>query len=239
MLFVCFTPTASAEQYTVLNITTPTEMIIYQPPLVEGEVYPVLYLFHGQWQHPDIWEDIGVLDTLDSLLDAGEIVPFYVVMPREVAYMQDMYESEFYDLFLETVMPFVEANYPVSTDRDLTAVGGVSRGSLWAQFFAFTQYGRFGNVGVHSPPNAFFSTPKIYRLIQDAPETPYLRIRIDIGNNDYQVRTGQGLSDQLTELFYPHEFHLGVGGHDVEYWSANIRDYLLWYSEGFEKAGKR
>ena len=64
---------------------------------------------------------------------------------------------------------------------------------------------------------------------------PQIDIRIDIGNADNGMRIGQELSKQLTDLFYPHEFVLGVGGHDVEYWGANIRTYLKWYSAEFQK----
>ena len=60
-----------------------------------------------------------------------------------------------------------------------------------------------------------------------------LRIRIDIGNNDNAMRIGYEFSQQLTELFYPHEFILGNGGHDVDYWGKYLPDYLRWYSEGF------
>ena len=223
----------AALQYEMIEITEPAQMRIYQPPLTDGVVYPVLYLFHGQWQQLSIWDDIGVLDDLNVLLAAGEIEPFYVVMPREQAYLKNMYETDFPQVFLETILPWVEENYPVSDQPGQMAVGGISRGALWAQYFGFMQYGRFEHIGVHSPPNAFFSMAKIYRLIQDSPDVPFLRIRIDIGNHDYQVRTGQDFSDQLTQLFYPHEFHLGVGGHDVAYWSEYFPDYLRWYDRGF------
>lgn len=223
-----------ADAYTMETIEE-EDLIVYSPTeILPGKEYPVLYLFHGKWQQPSIWEEIGLLDALNELSAAGEIVPFFVVLPHDTNYLENMYESAFYDRFIHENMPYVESHYPVSTQRDLTALGGVSRGALWAQFFAFTEYGRFGHIGVHSPPNPFFSQPKIYDIIRDHPDIPYIRIRIDIGNNDYEMRIGQDFSEQLTELFYPHEFHLGVGGHDVNYWAANLRDYLRWYSDGFK-----
>lgn len=224
-----------AESYTVEKVKE-ADITVYIPPEIHADrQYPVLYLFHGKWQQPEIWEEIGLSEALNELYAAGEIIPFFVVLPHDQNYMVDLYDDDFYKEFLEEVMPYVENHYPVSDERDLTALGGVSRGALWVQYFAFDQYGRFGHIGVHSPPNPFFSFPKLYRIIQDHPEIPPISVRIDIGSADNGMRIGQDFSEQLTELFYPHEFVLGTGGHDVDYWRANIKNYLRWYSDRFEK----
>ena len=221
--------------FTVEKIDDP-DIIVYAPMNIEPDTeYPVLYLIHGRWQQPSIWEDIGLSEALEELYSAEEIIPFYIVLPHDDNYLEDMYESGFYDEFINEVMPYVEAHYPVSTDPKRTAVGGISRGAQWAQFFAFGEYGRFGVVGVHSPANPFYSFPKIYGIIRDNPDVPQIDIRIDIGNADNGMKIGQEFSKQLTDLFYPHEFVLGVGGHDVEYWGANICTYLEWYSTEFQK----
>ena len=221
--------------FTVEKIDDP-DIIVCAPMNIEPDTeYPVLYLIHGRWQQPSIWEDIGLSEALEELYSAEEIIPFYIVLPHDDNYLEDMYESGFYDEFINEVMPYVEAHYPVSTDPKRTAVGGISRGAQWAQFFAFGEYGRFGVVGVHSPANPFYSFPKIYGIIRDNPDVPQIDIRIDIGNADNGMKIGQEFSKQLTDLFYPHEFVLGVGGHDVEYWGANIRTYLKWYSAEFQK----
>ncbi len=221
--------------FTVEKIDDP-DIIVYAPANIEPDTeYPVLYLIHGRWQQPSIWEDIGLSAALEELYSAEEIIPFYIVLPHDDNYLEDMYESGFYDEFINEVMPYVESHYSVSTDPKRTAVGGISRGAQWAQFFAFGEYGRFGVVGVHSPANPFYSFPKIYGIIRDNPDVPQIDIRIDIGNADNGMKIGQEFSKQLTDLFYPHEFVLGVGGHDVEYWGANICTYLKWYSAEFQK----
>ena len=224
---------AKADFFTLEYYEDP-DIYVYSPVSVEEDaVYPVLYLIHGRWQQPTVWEKIGLLDTLNHLYDTGEIIPFFVVLPHDVAYMEDIYESKFHDEFLLKVMPFVEENFPVDTAPDNTAVGGISRGAQWAQYFAFENYGRFGSVGVHSPANAFYSLPKIYGIIRDHPDIPALRVRIDIGNQDNAIRIGSEFSEQLLKLFYPHELVIGDGGHDLDYWKKYLPDYLKWYSDGF------
>lgn len=234
-LTASFTNVCGQSCFTIIKTDDP-DIIVYAPVNTEPDAeYPVLYLIHGRWQQPSIWEDIGLSEALEELCANDEIIPFYIVLPHDDNYLEDMYKSKFYDGFVNEVMPYIESHYPVSTDPKRTAVGGISRGAQWAQFFAFGEYGRFGIVGVHSPANAFFSFPKIYGIIRDNPDVPTIDIRIDIGNADNAVKIGQELSKQLTDLFYPHEFVLGVGGHDTEYWKDNIRTYLKWYSAEFQK----
>ena len=217
---------AKADFFTLEYYEDP-DIYVYSPVSVEeNAVYPVLYLIHGRWQQPTVWEKIGLLDTLNHLYDTGDIIPFFVVLPHDVAYMEDIYESKFHDEFLLKVMPFVEENFPVDTAPDNTAVGGISRGAQWAQYFGFEKYGRFGSIGVHSPANAFYSLPKIYGIIRDHPDIPALRVRIDIGNQDNAIRIGSEFSEQLLKLFYPHELVIGDGGHDLDYWKKYLPDYL-------------
>ncbi len=234
LLLVC--NSAIGDDFFRIDQVKDPDIIVYVPAEIEeGKKYPVLYLIHGRWQQPSIWDEIGLTETLEQLYAEGEIVPFYIVLPHDVAYLEDMYESDFHQKFINEIMPYVEKNYQIDLDPQKTAIGGISRGAQWAQYFSFERYGRFGHVGVHSPANAFYSLPKIYGIIRDNPEVPPLRIRIDIGNSDNAVRIGAEFSQQLLDLFYPHEFVLGVGGHDVEYWKENLPVYLKWYSEGFEK----
>ena len=234
LFFVVLPAAAAANDFFSIDEVNDPDIIVYRPlQIEEDKKYPVLYLIHGRWQQPSIWDEIGLADTLETLYREGQIIPFFIVLPHDVAYLEDMYESVFYEEFINGVMPYMEENYPIDTDPVKTAIGGISRGAQWAQYFAFMEYGRFRHVGVHSPANPFYSLPKIYGIIRDHPDVPQLHIRIDIGNADNAVRIGAEFSDQLTELFYPHEFVLGSGGHDVEYWKENLPVYLKWYSDGF------
>ena len=235
ILFVLICSPVHAEEFFQIEKVDDPDIIVYKPAQIEeGKKYPVLYLIHGRWQQPSIWDEIGLTETLEHLYESGQIVPFFIVLPHDVAYLEDMYESKFHEVFLNEIIPYTEKTYPVDLSPAKTAIGGISRGAQWAQYFSFEEYGRFGHVGVHSPANAFYSLPKIYGIIRDNPDVPQLRIRIDIGNHDNAVRIGAEFSQQLLDLFYPHEFVLGEGGHDVEYWKENLPVYLKWYSEGFK-----
>ncbi|MBQ6343289.1 MAG: hypothetical protein IJI41_09220 [Anaerolineaceae bacterium] len=234
LVLFCCRITAADDTYFSVTYYEEQDIYVYAPASIKsGKEYPVLYLIHGQGQEPYIWEEIGLSETLSELYESDEIIPCFIVLLHDAAYLEDMYESNFYDDFVTRVMPFVDENFPVSKDPNLTAIGGISRGAQWTQYIAFGEYGRFKHIGIHSPANPFFSLPKIYRIICDHPDVPNLRIRIDIGNADIYIISGSEVSSQLLKLYYPHEFVLGVGGHDTDYWSDNLAVYLKWYAEGF------
>ena len=224
---------ADSEHYEVEYFKDP-DIYVYSPKEIEADsIYPVLYLIHGQSQTPLVWEQMGLTQVLNELYESGEIIPFYIVLAHDVNCFDDMYQSGFYRHFVKEIMPFVEELFPVDTSGDNTAIGGISHGAQWAQFIGLNEYGRFGSIGLHSPANPFFSRTNLYRIIQENKESPKLRIRIDIGAEDVYVYDGSKISQQLVEIIYPHEFVLGQGGHDLEYWSKNLPEYLKWYSEGF------
>ena len=52
--------------FTVEKIDDP-DIIVYAPANIEPDTeYPVLYLIHGRWQQPSIWEDIGLSAALEE-----------------------------------------------------------------------------------------------------------------------------------------------------------------------------
>ena len=224
---------SNSDHYEVEYFKDP-DIYVYSPKTIDDEViYPVLYLIHGQSQQPTVWEDMGLTSVLNSLYESDEIIPFFIVLAHDVNYLENMLESGFYDHFVKEIMPFVEENFPVDTAGENTAIGGISHGAQWAQLIGFREFGRFGSIGLHSPANPFYSESTLYSIIRDHPDIPTLRIRIDIGSSDSYARIGSELSQQLVELFYPHEYIMSPGGHDLEYWSRNLPDYLKWYSAGF------
>ena len=108
-------------------------MHVYTPPGYEkGEgTYPVFYLLHGAGDSDDAWTTVGRAGfILDNLIAAGTAKPMLVVMtaghagslrfggPRPAV-------DEFSADFLNDVMPHIEQNYRVKSDRDSRALAGL------------------------------------------------------------------------------------------------------------------
>lgn len=219
----------------ILMFDEPMILSIYLPPNFEpNQSYPSLYLLHGQSQDVTLWTRLSVRETLDELILSERIQPIIVIMPQEENYLQDVEKSDFERRLIENLIPFVERNFPVIQARSARAIGGISRGAFWSQLIALKNYDLFGVLGQHSLLTAYYSTSSLIRIFEDSRDLPTLKIRIDIGNEDFYVEEEAVFANQLQTLKIPHTFILNEGKHDEEYWKTHLRDYLIWYAEALE-----
>jgi enterochelin esterase-like enzyme len=110
---------------------------IYTPPNYEklsGRM-PVLYLLHGGEGDDTVWSEFGRANLiLDNLIAEKKAPPMVVVMPDGYAYgwdsgvAADKQQTDFLKDFKEGLIPFVQANYRVSSNREQRALAGLSRG---------------------------------------------------------------------------------------------------------------
>ena len=133
-------------------------MHVYTPPGYEtsSKKYPVFYLLHGAGDSDDSWSTVGRAGfILDNLIAAKTSKPMLVVMPAGhtrapgnplSATGTDPFVSD----FVTDVMPYVQANYRVATDRANTAIAGLSMGGGQTLNIAMALPDRFAYVGVYS-----------------------------------------------------------------------------------------
>jgi enterochelin esterase family protein len=115
-------------------------MHIYTPPGYESDSnrYPVLYLLHGAMDCDDSWSSVGRAGfIMDNLINEKKAKPMVVVMPAghttknfsmggSVSAMVDDFSKD----FINEIMPCVENNYRVLTDRKNRAIAGLSMGGM-------------------------------------------------------------------------------------------------------------
>jgi enterochelin esterase-like enzyme len=110
---------------------------VYTPPDYErsSAKLPVLYLLHGADGDETVWTTFGRADQiLDNLIAEKKASPMVIVMPFGYAYpwyvgaAGDKQRADFEKDLLEDLIPFVQANYRVYTDRDHRALAGLSMG---------------------------------------------------------------------------------------------------------------
>ena len=116
---------------------------------------PVLYLVHGGGDTDSGWATVGCAGfILDNLLAEGKIEPMIVVMPNGSirAQKRDMSDQmrNFTDDMMQSVIPFVESNYRVLTDKDHRAMAGLSMGGIQTLECTLENYDKFGYVFVLS-----------------------------------------------------------------------------------------
>jgi len=146
-------------------------MHIYTPPGYESgnEKYPVFYLLHGAGDCDDSWTTVGRAGfILDNMIAAGTAKPMVVVMPAGHVSGgfnpgggggPDRSVDAFSEDFVNSVMPYVEANYRVLKDRKNRAMAGLSMGGMQTLNVTMSDLGKFSYIGVFSS-GVFGITPR-------------------------------------------------------------------------------
>jgi enterochelin esterase-like enzyme len=213
----------------------PLQFRVYTPAcydLDRAERYPVLYLFHGQSSTDDQWDRMGVDETADRLIAAGEIPPLIIVMPYD-RYGGQPTETKFSQAISEVLLPYIDQVYRTIPDRQHRAVGGLSRGAGWAVHFGISDWQLFAALGAHSVAVFHTDAQRMRTLLKQIPADQLPRIYADIGDKDRPeiMRSAVWFVDLLNEFDIAHEWHVFSGYHAEEYWEAHLEQYLRWYTQ--------
>ena len=146
-----FNAVASNPKGTVTNITYGSNYAarVYTPPgYSRGQPYPYMFLMHGaggseaSWHDNDLYAHI----QLDNLIAQGAVDPFIIVFTRN-----DYDNWNFEDILIDNLIPYVEANYCVSTDPNNRALGGLSMGGMQTINIGFPNADKFHYLMPSSP----------------------------------------------------------------------------------------
>ena len=128
----------------------------------------MFYLVSGTTDTEETWFRVGRANfILDNLIAQKKAVPMIIVMPYGNMMMgtppptspqaADMYKV-FNDELVGNIMPYVEANYRVSRDREKRAIAGFSRGGGQSLFTGFNNLDKFAWIGSYSA----YLTPEVF-----------------------------------------------------------------------------
>lgn len=106
---------------------------VYLPAGYESSerYYPVLYLLHGAGDNHASWEQFGEVSHIaDKAIADGSATAMVIVMPdAHEGYFNELCDSwKGESFFFEELIPFIEKNYRVRTERQYRAVCGLSMG---------------------------------------------------------------------------------------------------------------
>ncbi len=219
-------------QIETTRLAKPMRYRVYLPPCYDYDVkvrYPVLYLLHGQGYTEDQWTRVGAISAANQLITAGEITPFIIVMPYDYSYLQPA-DYQFDEVFVEQLLPIIDATYRTQPDSSHRAIGGLSRGGAWALHLGIRHPNLFGSIGGHSPAIFFMDETSLQRRLLAIPPHQVPRIWLDAGDKDGDFATIARFEEFLTRNNLPHEWHGFIGWHDEKYWAAHVETYLRWYA---------
>ncbi len=210
---------------------------IYLPPCYDaspGVRYPVVYLLHGIPMDERHWLDEGVVQTADRLFASGELPPFIMVMPHgdySLYTNTSGGDKSFEDVFVNELVPAIDGHFRTMADAEHRAIGGISRGGVWALEIAFRHPDLFDAVGGHSPALSVNRATDEYDPLELAKSASIdkLRIFLDAGDQDWTRAGTQELSQALAARYIPYTYTVGKGDHDYPYWASQVEAYLRFY----------
>ncbi|RLC62275.1 MAG: hypothetical protein DRI48_09750, partial [Chloroflexi bacterium] len=213
---------------------------VYLPPDYDhtDRRYPVLYLLHGWPPEAADWDRVGTDEAADRAIQAGTVPPFIIVMPRaeERLYVNTSGgERSFESQVVNDLIPHVDATYRTQPERERRAIGGISRGGVWALEISFLYPHLFAAVGAHSPALSVNVAPPPYDpfYLLKEPGVTTLRIYLDAGDLDWAREKTQELHEALNQQGIPNQFVVHSGRHANALWEANVAEYLAFYTAGW------
>lgn len=226
-------------------------MMIYTPPGYNENnqtKYPVLYLLHGAGGDEYSWIARGPVGAvMDNLVAAGKAKEMIVVVtngyPLQFASpnagpvnsnpqagINNMGNGQFEESLVKDVIPFIEKNYRVYTDKNNRAIAGFSMGGLQTQHITNAHPDMFAYIAVMSMGllddnrlhtyNAEVYNQQIKTLVQAKPKLYW----IGTGKEDFLYESVVKLRKKYDEAGLKYEYRETAGGHTWSNWSLYLTE---------------
>ena len=221
--------------YSSKTVDTLRRVLIYTPPgYSKKKKYPVFYLLHGIGGDEKEWLRGGNPQViLDNLYAQSKIEPMIVVMPNGRAMKNDRAEGNimaadkvqafatFEKDLLNDLIPFVEKQYSVYTDREHRAIAGLSMGGGQSLNFGL------GNLDMFAWIGGFSSAPNIKLPQELVPDPAAAREKIKLlfiscGASDGLIAFSKRTHDYLEQNNVPHIYFIEPGVHDFKVWKNGL-----------------
>lgn len=216
----------------------------------DGKQYSVLYLLHGSEGDHNEWKKGDPKFVVGNAIYSGEAEEMIVVMPNVRARADDgpvslqdntLENFKAFDNFIndlqQCLMPYIEENYPVYTDRDHTAVAGLSLGGRESVYIGRTLYEEFAYIGSFSPGPGVVAY-KMGQLAEEGLFTPE-ELAFPEGYEPKVFMITEGDADSIVgnvpyiyhDLFekagVEHTYYTIKGGHDYTVWKRSLYAFVV------------
>jgi enterochelin esterase-like enzyme len=215
------------------------DFYVYTPPGYDAHAatkYPVLYLLHGYGQYSSSWLEVAFANRiLDHLIDEGKARPMIVVMPngyggadilKPNAYWNDELRARNFERFKESlfneVMPRVAHDFNILTDRDSTALAGLSMGAAQSAIVGLNNLDRFGWIGMFSSGGLRDNFNQEFPGLNSSTNSKLHLLWVACGTDDGLLSINQDLNKWLTAEDIRHMYVETPGSHTWMVWRRNL-----------------
>jgi enterochelin esterase-like enzyme len=217
---------------------------VYTPPSYDpgsNVKYPVLYLLHGYSDDATAWVNIGRANfILDNLIAQGKAKPMIIVMPlgygnwnvikngwqglSDVATWNDSI-MKFGQSLMKEIIPAVERDYHVMSNKDSRAIAGLSMGGSQSLLYGlnspdtFTWIGAFSSGGL--PGNFDAGFPDMTKSIN-----AHLHLLwVSCGKQDGLYGANLMFTDWLKKKEINYKWVSTDGEHSFRVWRNNLAEF--------------
>ena len=217
---------------------------VYTPPGYDAaakKTYPVFYLLHGYSDDASGWTAVGRANViLDNLIAQGKAKPMIVVMPLGYGTMEmitggwgvwnrqdirDKNFSKFRDALLTEVMPKVEGEYRVATDRNSRAIAGLSMGGSESLLTGLNNIDKFAWVGAFSAGGLPEPFDKDFPQLDSKANQELKLLWVACGTEDRLITTNRNFREWLKQKGIQHTDIETPGMHTWMVWRRNLSEF--------------
>ena len=246
---------------------------IYLPPGYNesDQSYPVLYLLHGSGDDHTGWVQFGQVQHIaDKTIAEGKCARMIIVMPDantgQKGYFNDIRgDFNYEDFFFNELIPHIEKNYRVRSERRYRAVAGLSMGGGGTIFYALHhpelfaaaaplsastgswEYEQYKNRLSNTAPNvaeaqleAYYKRHNIEDIIKNASKEELDKIKqirwyISCGDDDFLYEGNSLMHITFRKNEIQHEYRVKDGGHTWTYWRMELPLVMEFVSRSFSQ----
>jgi len=221
------------------------DFYVYTPPGYDPsakKTYPVLYLLHGYSDDASGWTAVGRANViLDNLIAQGKAKPMIVVMPLGYGTMEvirvgwggisnhpEVREESFQkfrEALLTEVMPKVESEYRVTTDRNSRAIAGLSMGGSESLRTGLNGLDKFAWIGAFSAGGMPDEFEKVFPGLDAKANQQIKLLWIACGIEDRLITPNRNLREWLKTKGVEHVDIETPGMHTWMVWRRNLAQF--------------
>lgn len=206
---------------------------VYTPPEYSpSKKYSLLILMHGMGGNENDWTSMGsTANIADNLIADGKIKPdFIIVMPDNcIPSISDVMTSfsSWYPDFDSSLIPWIQKNYPVYTDRDHMALAGLSMGGGQTYNLGLTRLDKFVYLGAFSPAPNVDPTSKLFPDDGTKAKSDLKLILQTYGSTDGLISNGQKVKTFMDSKSIKNYWSIVQGeGHTWNVWKYSLWNFL-------------